>query len=1065
MKKLATLILLCLGCIVASAQDIQRINLDSATNLTTIQGPGAGLRLYDDGGPDSAYSRGRDYCCIIESTCDSSDTATTFLSFSIMGYDIGPYDTLYVYDGPTINDPLIVKFNNSYQSNTNSTFYIGRSNTSRKICVRFRTDIHHSDDTIPHFGFALSFDCSIPCETVVAVIDDLYERLDADGNVLGSYHFTPLPTALDTIFERVWVVDFTGEGRWTYNRDSIIRIDTIGWTDGALLCNGQQIRFHGHGEYGSHYGYYHPTDSTTLFHWDFSKSDTSGVNYTSPVYGGYNSVGCYDIILQLTDQNGCTSKNHASIQVRLAQNPIKTIFDLGTICNNDSLMVNVGYGDGNGALSLKKIQIPQVVSKENQARTFIPDGPQCATRCYSAPVTFEEFPSGRLIESADDICSICVNYEHSYMGDYSLAITCPTYDPASSAVPTPGKAYLKYKERNDIPNGYDPPDGTWGGSGQFTGCPAGGSLDDEWDGLCGDGDVCDSLCNPYGVGLNYCFSRNEQYLLVSGEPCNTPNPTDAGLASSGHTSALEFQMPIMGSGYANAGVDAGILTVSTKDSSNRAEMTDYYIPADDFSTLVGCPLNGTWNIEICDNWKQDNGWVFGWSMDICNINKNGVCDYQVGIDSVVWRPDTLGTATYVDGIYQGLIIRQKWNDNTAAYILSPDTCGDFGVKVSVYDEFGCQWDARTPISTVCTPTPSLGNDTAVCDAVSFTLDATDRRASEYYSYLWEPFGETTPTITTTAGTKSDHTYIVEVTNFEKGIRCAARDTIDVRMLPSPIPNFDPGTYPLEGCEPMTFNFTNTTKNGYKYRWDFGDGTYSSLQHPSHSYAAGTYDLKYYVESEAGCKDSLLYPGLITIFQQPKAQFSWEPTFPSVQHPEVNLLNRTDPDNSENIYLWEIQYNPKNPYSFHTLTDKNSTFRWTPAAGGEIAGNYTVRLIARTDNYGPSGHLTTCADTIENTIMLINDQLEFPNLVTPNGDGINDRFVINNLVEGLAYPINQLDIYDKVGVPVFHVENISKMADFWDPAATKTPSGTYYFHFIGRGYRGDTERNGVIEVIR
>lgn len=1068
MKKSATLIiLLCLGCLGAWAQDLRHINLDSATNGTTILGPGAGLRLYDDGGPNGIYARGRDYRCIIESTCDSSDSATTFLSFSIMGYDIGPFDTLYVYDGPSINDPLIVKLNNSYQSNTSSTYYISQANTSRKICVRFRTGIHHPDDTLPHFGFVLSFDCSKPCETVVAVIDDLYERLDISGNVLGTYHFVPLPTAFDTIFEQVWVLDTNGEGHRVDNRDSIIRIDTIGWTEGALLCEGQQIRFHGHGEYGNLYGYYTASDSSSLFHWTFGTADTvNGIGLTSPSYGGYRNVGCYDVVLQLTDLQGCNSKNYASIQVRLAQNPIKTIFDLGNICNNDSLMVNVGNGDGNGALSLKKIKIPAVVSKANQVRTFIPDGPLCATRCYSAPVTFNEFPSGRLIESAEDICSICVNYEHSYMGDYSLAITCPTYDPASPAVPTPGKAYLKYKDRSDVPNGYDPPNGTWAGGGSFTGCPA-GDPPDNWDNLCGDGDVCDSLCNPYGVGLNYCFSRNEQYMLVSGEPCNTPNPTDAGIASPGHASAQQFQIPIMaiGSGYANEGVDAGIRTVTTKDSSNHEEMTDYYIPADDFSTLVGCPLNGTWNIEICDNWQWDNGWVFGWSMDICNLNVNGGCDYQVGIDSVLWRPDTLGTATYVDGIYHGLVIRQKWNDNTSAFITSPDTCGDFGVKVTVYDEFGCQWDARTPISTICAPTPSLGNDTAVCDAASFILDATGGRASGNYTYRWEPFGQTTPSITTSSGTKSSHTYIVEVINTEKHIQCGARDTIHVKMLPSPIPNFDPGIYPLEGCEPMTINFLNTTKNGYKYRWEFGDDTYSSLQHPSHTYGAGRYDLKYYVVSEAGCRDSLVYPDLITVFPQPQAQFSWEPTFPSAQHPEVNLLNRTVPDSSSSIYRWEVQYDKDNPYSFHTLTDKDPTFRWPAAEGEDISGQYAVRLIARTDNYAPSGRLITCGDTLESTILLINDQLEFPNLVTPNGDGINDRFVIKNLVEGLAYPINQLDIYDKVGVPVFHAENISKMEDFWDPTATKTPSGTYYFHFIGHGYRGDTERNGVIEVLR
>jgi gliding motility-associated-like protein len=87
------------------------------------------------------------------------------------------------------------------------------------------------------------------------------------------------------------------------------------------------------------------------------------------------------------------------------------------------------------------------------------------------------------------------------------------------------------------------------------------------------------------------------------------------------------------------------------------------------------------------------------------------------------------------------------------------------------------------------------------------------------------------------------------------------------------------------------------------------------------------------------------------------------------------------------------------------------------------------------------------------------------MVTPNSDGINDKFVIKNLVEGLAYPVNQLDIYDKWGSRVFHASNINKEEDFWDPAATNSPAGSYFYRFIGKGYKGNIEHNGVIEVLK
>ena len=90
-------------------------------------------------------------------------------------------------------------------------------------------------------------------------------------------------------------------------------------------------------------------------------------------------------------------------------------------------------------------------------------------------------------------------------------------------------------------------------------------------------------------------------------------------------------------------------------------------------------------------------------------------------------------------------------------------------------------------------------------------------------------------------------------------------------------------------------------------------------------------------------------------------------------------------------------------------------------------------------------------------------LRFPNLVTPNGDGVNDRFVIGNLVNGMGYPINQLDIYNKWGTRVYHRENISNDEDFWDPK--DMPTGTYFYRFSAKGYNGNIEHNGSIEVVR
>ncbi len=89
-------------------------------------------------------------------------------------------------------------------------------------------------------------------------------------------------------------------------------------------------------------------------------------------------------------------------------------------------------------------------------------------------------------------------------------------------------------------------------------------------------------------------------------------------------------------------------------------------------------------------------------------------------------------------------------------------------------------------------------------------------------------------------------------------------------------------------------------------------------------------------------------------------------------------------------------------------------------------------------------------------------LYFPNLVTPNGDGINDRFVIPALLDQDCYPHNELYIYNRWGKQVYQQTDIHHPDQFWDP--TGVPPGPYFFNFKGHGTSKATERHGVVEVI-
>ena len=92
-------------------------------------------------------------------------------------------------------------------------------------------------------------------------------------------------------------------------------------------------------------------------------------------------------------------------------------------------------------------------------------------------------------------------------------------------------------------------------------------------------------------------------------------------------------------------------------------------------------------------------------------------------------------------------------------------------------------------------------------------------------------------------------------------------------------------------------------------------------------------------------------------------------------------------------------------------------------------------------------------------------LTYPNFVTPNGDGTNDRFVIGGLLENNCFKYSDLSIYDRTGRRVYHKANIATQADWWDPAVDRIPAGTYFYYFKAHGVNIHTQHKGVIEVLR
>ena len=141
------------------------------------------------------------------------------------------------------------------------------------------------------------------------------------------------------------------------------------------------------------------------------------------------------------------------------------------------------------------------------------------------------------------------------------------------------------------------------------------------------------------------------------------------------------------------------------------------------------------------------------------------------------------------------------------------------------------------------PVLELGEGGNYCGITELTLDAENEGAI----YLWST-GETSQTITVTESGE----YTVVINN---GFG-AAFDTIEVNFVPAITAEWEVPETVL--CANTELVFTDLTEGAAEWYWDFGDGSSSELQIPTHSYmGSGNYDLSLIVTSEFGCKDTLI----------------------------------------------------------------------------------------------------------------------------------------------------------------------------------------------------------------
>ena len=174
------------------------------------------------------------------------------------------------------------------------------------------------------------------------------------------------------------------------------------------VCLGQTIEFADMGSAAA-------TDFTLdTWIWNFDDGTIDEVEEAGSIFHSYDEPGEYVVNLSVMDNNGCVSLNVQPLQVLVSTIPLFNAIASTPIC-----VGSPGFIDGNPVQSVTWTALPpQVVAGE----TYLADG---AGFSYTSDLNFDFFDEGATLEDCDDLLSITVNMEHSYLGDLSLSIQCP----------------------------------------------------------------------------------------------------------------------------------------------------------------------------------------------------------------------------------------------------------------------------------------------------------------------------------------------------------------------------------------------------------------------------------------------------------------------------------------------------------------------------------------------------------------------------------------------------------------------------------------------------------------
>ncbi len=147
--------------------------------------------------------------------------------------------------------------------------------------------------------------------------------------------------------------------------------------------------------------------------WDFDDG-TTDVSSWPIVTHSFSESGAYMVELMVLDTNGCGNINLIDALIYVDTEPSISIAA-------DDFQACLGQ-EINLAVSIDPTYWSALPTANLGGALYIPDD---QTQCFSDTIYFGGFNAGQSIQSATDLASFFINFEHSYMGDIVITFVCP----------------------------------------------------------------------------------------------------------------------------------------------------------------------------------------------------------------------------------------------------------------------------------------------------------------------------------------------------------------------------------------------------------------------------------------------------------------------------------------------------------------------------------------------------------------------------------------------------------------------------------------------------------------